>query len=230
MKKKDRRSVFAKIRDRFRYNLATQELLDRLSATFGLVIYPYYLVLEQIHPDIKPPTANVDCNIRYLTEEDMELLAEHAARKRSTESLLERICHENRGIGLFIDGDLAAYTWFSLDRASCPVWKDDMFQLAHDEAFLFDMYVLLAYRGRGLAPLIRYRAYEELQSLGRHRLYSITLAFNTSSRLFKQKLRSKEVELRLLIGLKRWKAVDVRLRAFDDQLRTPRWQLLGRLE
>ena len=92
------------------------------------------------------------------------------------------------------------------------------------------MYVLLAYRGRGLAPLIRYGAYEELQSLGRHHLYSLTMAFNTSSRLFKQKLQAREVELKLLIGLKRWKAIDIRLRAFDDQLRTSRWQILGRLE
>jgi len=230
VKNKDRRSVLAKIRDRFRYNLATQELLDRLSATFGLVIYPYYLVREQIHPNVKPQTVNDDCNFRYLTEEDMEFLAEHAVQKRTTESLVEKIYHGNRGIGLFINGDLAAYTWFSFDRTPGPVWKHDLFQLEHDEAFLFNMYVLLAYRGRSLAPLVRYHAYEELQSLGRHRLYSVTLAFNMSSRHFKQKLLAKEVELRLLIGLKRWKAVDIRLRAFDDQLRTPRWQIFGRVE
>jgi hypothetical protein len=99
VKNKGRHPFIAKIRDRFRYNLATQELLDRLSATFGLVIYPYYLVREEIHPNMKLQIANVDCNIRYLTEEDMEFLPGPAVQNRTTESLVDDICHGSRSIG-----------------------------------------------------------------------------------------------------------------------------------
>ncbi len=162
MKNSDRPSIFKKIRDRIRYGLATQEILDRLSATFGLVIYPYYLVREQIPPNMEPEAVDDDYNIRYLVEEDMEILAVHAAQKRTTESLLEKLCNGSRSIGFFINGDLAAYTWFRFDCAPVPVWMDDLFRLEHDEAYLFDAYVLPAFRGRRLAPLVRYRAYEEL--------------------------------------------------------------------
>ena len=79
MKNSDRPSIFKKIRDRIRYGLATQEILDRLSATFGLVIYPYYLVREQIPPNMEPEAVDDDYNIRYLVEEDMEIGGPHVS-------------------------------------------------------------------------------------------------------------------------------------------------------
>lgn len=226
----DQSSIITRIRNRFRYGLVIQEVLDRLSATFGLVVYPYYLVREQIQPNLKPVVAgNEDeFQVRYLTEDDMEIIVEHVARKRSAEALVRKLRSGARSIGFFVNGNLAAYTWFRLDRTPVPGWKKDLFRLEQDEAYLFDAYVFPAYRGRRLAPLVRYHAYEELQKIGRRRLYSITLAFNASSRRFKQRLLAKEVELRLLIGLKRWKTYDIRIRVFDDQLGTPLRQNLGR--
>lgn len=223
-------SIFTRIRNRFRYGLATQEVLDRLSTTFGLVICPYYLVCEQIQPGVEPHLANNgdEFQVRYLTEDDMEFVAEHAAQKRPTDALVRKLRSGSQSIGFFVNENLAAYTWFRLDRAPVPIWMKDLFRLEQDEAYLFDAYVLPAYRGRRLAPLLRYRAYQELQKIGRRRLYSVTLAFNASSRRFKQRLQAKEVELRLLIGLNRWKAFDIRIRAFENQLRTPTRQNLGR--
>ena len=223
-------STFIKIRNRFRYGLATQEVLDRLRATFGLVVYPYFVVREQIQPGIEPHVAsNGDkFQIRYLTENDIEFLAGHAAHKRSSEVLVNNLRSGNQIIGFFVNEELAAYTLFRLDRTPIPQWNRDLFRLEQDEAYLFGAYVFPAYRGRRIAPLVRYRAYQELQKIGRCRLYSITLAFNASSRRFKQKLLAEEIELRLQIGLKFWKTFDIRLRAFENQLRTPARQILGR--
>ena len=224
-------SILTKVRSRFRYGLATQEILDRLSATLGLVICPYYFVHEQIQPgmEFRDPDDGDEYQVRYLAENDMKLVANCRGQRRSTGALLAKLRSGSRSLGFFVNGELAAYTWYRLDRAPIPLWMNDLFRLEDDEAYLFDAYVLPAYRGRRLAPLVRYRAYEELRKIGRHRLYSITLAFNASSRRFKQRLQGREAELRLLVGFKRWKGIDIRLRAFDDELRTPARQLLGSL-
>ena len=224
-------SVFTRVRNRFRYGLATQEVLDRLSATLGLVIYPYFFVHEQIQPGMEftNPDDGDDYQVRYLTEHDMQLLESRSAQRRSAGALVEKLRSGSRCLGFFVNGEPAAYTWYRLDRVPVAMWMTELFRLEDDEAYLFDAYVLPAYRGRRLAPLVRYRAYEELKKIGRHRLYSITLGFNASSRRFKQRLQGKETELRLLVGFKRWKGIDIRLRAFDDHLRTPARRVLGRI-
>jgi len=70
---------------------------------------------------------------------------------------------------------------------------------------LFDLYTLISFRGRGIAPYLRYQMYKELFRLGRKRLYSISNRYNTASIRFKTKLNAKilysGVHLELL---KRW--------------------------
>ena len=139
---------------------------------------------------------------------------------RLPERMLERFRSDSRAIGIFVDGNLAAYTWYRVDIVPTPYCAGELFRLERDEAYLFDAYVVPAYRGRRLVNLVRYRAYEELQRLGRDHLYSITLAFNSSSHRFKQKLRAENAELRLQLGLARWKVIDFRLRAYDKPTRS----------
>jgi hypothetical protein len=221
-------SFITRLRNRFRYGLATQEILDRISAVTGFVIRPYYFVRERLQPEIDLPAfADVSkYEVRDLTESDMDVMARQSMGRHSTAKLVQNLRNGKRSIGIFFDGDLVAYCWFRFDCAPVPTWMTDLIRLRPDEAYLFDTQVLPAYRGRRLAPLIRYRVYEALNELGRSRLYSISLAFNASTRRFKGRLHARESELRLLIGFKRWRAVDVRLRAFDDQLRTPRCLIL----
>jgi hypothetical protein len=104
----------------------------------------------------------------------------------------------------------------------------ELFLLEDDEAYLFDAYVLPAYRGQRLVTLARYFAYEELRRLGRHRLYSISLGFNRSSHRFKQKLLAERAELRLQLGLAQWKVLDIRIRTIGERTSAPRTQVLSR--
>lgn len=220
-------SIARRIRNRFRYGLATQEILDVLHRTIGLSIRPYHVVREGIQADYRPDVASgtEDHEVRYLEETDLGALS--MTRGRNREQILERFSNGSKGIGIFVNGDLAAYTWFRTDVVPTPTWLSTLFRLKHDEAYLFDAYVLPAYRGRRLVTLARSRAYEELQRLGRSRLYSITLAFNASSHRFKQKLLAEKAELRLQLGLRQWKVIDVRLRRYDKSTRSPPWQMLS---
>jgi hypothetical protein len=61
------------------------------------------------------------------------------------------------------------------------------------------------FRGKGLAPYIRYHSYKVLERMGYSRIYSVSDYFNTPSLRFKKKLKAKLIELRLVITFfKRW--------------------------
>lgn len=222
-----RRSVLQRLHDRVRYGLALQEFLDLLARRFSLLVLPYYVVLEALQP---PPGDAADIpaswEIRYLDEREMQLVSALRTRPRSIGELhcLLQVSH---CLGAFIDGRLAGYSWSRYDRASLPARGQGLFTLEADEAYLFDAYVVPDFRGERLMNFLRSRQYAELAKIGKTRFYSITRAFNASSRRFKARLGAREVERRLILGTTRWWAIDVRLRAFDGDLRGPTFKWLG---
>ena len=70
-----------------------------------------------------------------------------------------------------------------------------------DEAYLENMYTYENFRGKNLAPYLRYQCYKMLAGEGKNVCYSMTQCFNTSSRKFKAKLGARHRELYLHIGL-----------------------------
>ena len=69
--------------------------------------------------------------------------------------------------------------------------------LENDEVYLHSACVDPAYRGRGIAPLMRGECYRALRKEGYRRFYSVTKFFNAPARRFKEKLGA--VEERLLV-------------------------------
>jgi hypothetical protein len=63
------------------------------------------------------------------------------------------------------------------------------------------MYTFEAYRGKNLAPYLRYHSYKLLEDQGIDKLYSISAYFNKSSLKFKQKLNAQHLQLLLHVGL-----------------------------
>ena len=59
----------------------------------------------------------------------------------------------------------------------------------------------MSYRGKGIAPYIRYQLYKELTKLGRNKLYSISDFFNAPAIKFKKKLNAKSHKLILFIEI-----------------------------
>ena len=100
--------------------------------------------------------------------------------------------------GLKLKGEIAAYMWCNLHRCHSRIAK---FPLKEDEAYLCSAVTLKAYRGRNLAPLLRYELYRYLNQIGRTNFYSITEYFNTPARKFKEKLGARQLRLSLHIRL-----------------------------
>ena len=141
----------------------------------------------------------------------MKTISSISGRHITEEYLLERLRNGQKCFGLKYRGELAAFTWCDFDKFS---FKLCGFPLKDNEAYLFDAYTLMHFRGKGLAPYIRYQCYKELAKSDRHKLFSISEYVNTPSIKFKKKLNAKLIELHLSVELFRKWSFDLHLKKY----------------
>jgi len=187
-----------------RHNNFIRLFLDGLSR-LGVRITPFYLTLENFSGTevSQYDTGYEEYQTGFVGPEDMKIISALPIRTFSTENLLAKLEEGKVCFGVKHQGKLAAFTWGDFQECTfdgCP------FSLKEDEAYLFDAYTLMEYRGRGLAPFARYQFYKELQKFGKTSLYSVTDCFNKSANRFKEKLGARNLEVGLYVKLfKRWK-------------------------
>ncbi len=75
------------------------------------------------------------------------------------------------------------------------------FPLKNDEAYLFRARTMNAYRGKNLAPFLRYELYKKFAEMGYNQFYSITEYFNAPAAKFKKKLNAQNIKLCFYLGL-----------------------------
>lgn len=155
-------------------------------ANIGIDIDPYYWVQEEIEPCDEPIVKGGTSGffLKDLTLKDQ-------AKKLGVKT--GQLC-----FALEYNGELAAYTFIELNNFEI---KGRSFKLKPNEAYLLNMWTFHAYRGRNLAPYLRYKTYELLKLQGIDTKYSMTDYLNKSSIKFKQKLNSKNLVLYLNIQL-----------------------------
>ncbi len=199
-----------RIKNKLRYSSFLRIVLDGIAKT-GIRIFPYYIVLEGLFNRSIPhlETGFDEYDLGFLGPNDMKTISSIPGRNFTEESLLQRLQNNQTCLGIKYRGELAAFTWCDFDRCNFKWYK---FPLKDNEAYLFDAYTLMQFRGKGLAPYIRYQCYKELAKSGRHKLFSVSECVNTPSRKIKEKLNAKFIELRLSVELF-WKwSFDLRLK------------------
>ena len=184
---------------RVRREPAAQLLLDGFGR-LGIAIQPFYLFEESLPPGGPPPVdpALQAARIRLLGPEDMGAVAAVPWRGLDEAFFRQRLEHGNGCLGLFDGGELAAFTWFDPRECNYEGWR---FPLRDDEAYLFDAFTLTPWRGKGLAPYLRYRVYEILAEQGRRRFYSVSIRSNRAAIRFKEKLGGRIVARGYRVGL-----------------------------
>lgn len=217
------RVLLQRFRGRLRYGLLTLYFLHRL-ARAGLVVYPYFVSMERCRSEA-PPATDPRSTVRALTAQDAAEMARISVGQSKEEAIVsglsQPVC-----LGIFYDGQLAGYSWASLRTVPIPgSFGQSIFNLKPREAHLFYIYVAPRYRGLRLAGLLHRSLQHELARRGYRRFYSITLAFNRSSRRFNARLGVRELELRLYLHLhlRSLPGVDLRLWRREPSLRSPRW-------
>ena len=149
----------------------------------------------------------------FLLHEDVQGLDRIEGRIVTAQSMQDNLNRGHKCLGLKINGNIAAFTWCRFDIFDFPRTKG--FALRENEAYLYDMYVLRAYRGLNIAPLLRYSCYKELTKIGRTVLYSFSDVSNRPAIRFKKKLDARIMGLYLYIRIGknlRWK---VKLKTYD---------------
>lgn len=191
--------IIGKIRHKVRQRLVLLYIFDRLER-IGIEITPYYIT-EEFHfdePDLilKPKLEPLSAS--FLSSAEIEKMFVHLEAKDVGGGKKESV---DEGCLCFVlehNNQIAAVMWCNLRRCHS---KLSPFLLKEDEAYLFGAYTFKAYRGKDLAPYIRYQLYEQLNQMGRTKFYSITKFFNTSALKFKKKLKAKPLKLGLFIRL-----------------------------
>lgn len=181
-----------------RYGMFWQGLRNRL-ASIGVDIMPYYWTLEG-DEDITPPEIKGDTagfKMTYLDREDLVYI----------KSIIKGIAHKDlisyfeegqTCIGLKCNDDIVAYVFI---KKKDYFFRGKTFKFKDDEAYLHSLYTFESYRGRGIAPYLRYHCCKMLKKEGVEKVYSITECLNRASIRFKRKLKVKHTKLYLSINL-----------------------------
>lgn len=171
-----------------------------------LKIIPYYIFQEFLYdeyqvnlkPDIEP------FETRVLIPSDIKAISSNPEVVESEDILMKRLNNGSICLGLIHNDNIAAYTWCNLKEWQYHPTLD--IALKKDEAYLYDARTFRAYRGKNIAPYLRYQLYKYLTEIGRTKFYSYTVLFNTSAVNFKTKLKAKPVRLYAgIIILKRYR-------------------------
>lgn len=172
-------------------------------AKIGLDFMPYYWVEEATSP-IKPPQLRGDdtnYEISIFGETEINYIKDTIIGIEQKDLLADlkngEIC-----IGLKNKGHIAAYMFI---KSKPFTFRKRYFDLQPTESYLHSMYTFEAYRGKNIAPYLRFHSYQYLEKEHIKTYYSVSEYFNKSTIKFKEKLNSKPIKLYLsVLFFKKW--------------------------
>jgi len=181
-----------------RYGMVVQVLKRRI-IRMGIEISPYYLFREGMENSAIPAIKGLESDYSFgtLLSADMERM-ENNGSGLTPENFLDFFKAGQKCIGIKHEGKVAAFMWINFSELK---HKAFLLQLKCNEAYLLNMFTMEAYRGKNLAPYLRYKSYELLHEMGRDTLYSISEYFNTPAIKFKRKLNARILKLSLYIRI-----------------------------
>jgi hypothetical protein len=187
-------SYSAYIGRRLRHSGLIRLMLEVL-AKVGFNLRPFVLFREGIFdPTPQDLIAGLEgYEVKYLDANDMTSIADLAelpGRNISGNDLRQRFLAGNKCIAVTKNGEMAAFIWCDLTHCTFQGYP---FAVKSNEAYLFDAYTFLSFRGKGLAPCVRYRLYMDLARLGRDTCYSMSDRLNRPSLKFKEKLKAQKL-------------------------------------
>jgi hypothetical protein len=191
-------TFWGKVKYKMRYGLTLRSILLNLKK-IGIEIIPYYLFQES-----KKYASLPDC-YGDPSEYSLELFGTDRINILGTLikgfNLKESIEYLESGdlcLVLKYRSEIAAFTWTSFNEIR---YCATHIKIKNNEGWLSAMYTVDSFRGRNLAPFLRYKSYELLNEMGRDVFYSVSEYFNTPAVKFKEKLNAKKLKLILFIRL-----------------------------
>lgn len=187
-------------------------LKNRL-ARIGLDITPFYLVQEGVTeyeaPEIRGDSSTY--TVSYFEEHEISLIEKSILGIKQNDLLKDlksgQIC-----VGLKHGNEIAAFMFLNKEHVDL---RGRFIKLKNNEVYLHGMYTFESYRGKNLAPYLRYHSHKLADELGLDTKYSISEYFNKSTIKFKKKLNSKHLKLYVSIILFKKKEWHFLLRKYN---------------
>jgi len=199
------------IRDRTNHRLVLLSV-NRLLEYTGIEISLYYLTrevrAEGLGLSLEP---EITLSGGFLSPEEVRKLYQHPEIKKLGAEADRWLAEGCLCFACKHKEEVIAYSWCDLQRCNSRYVS---FPLQPDEAYLFRARTFQGYRGRNLAPYLRYELYKSLDRLGRSRFYSITEYLNASAIAFKNKLKARPVKLCLYLGFFGHRAANLTLKRY----------------
>jgi GNAT superfamily N-acetyltransferase len=182
-----------------RYGTVLEALLGRMKY-IGIVMVPYYCFEEGIYDEASPEVQNNfdDYVCSFFGPEEVKAIIESGAWGHTEGGLLSWLHEGRKCFGAKYQGQIAAFMWIQFDESNCTYGR---FPLKNEEAYLYDMYTMKPFRGKGLAPYLRCQSYKVLKEMGLRKFYSYSETLNAPSVAFKKKLNAKIIRVGLYIEL-----------------------------
>ena len=187
-----------KIIGKFKYGLISQAILNQLNR-IGITIKPYYLVQEGIIQAETPEINGIVSNytVEFLEAEEIKKLGMNPWGISADKQIAD-LKAGNKCLALKHNNEIASSMWINLMEFD---FRPARTSLKNDEAYLSSMYTSESYRGKNLAPYLRFKSYEFLKQMGRNKIYSVTEFFNPSASRYKEKLNARNLKLILYIEI-----------------------------
>jgi len=192
------KNIIKKIGRRVRQRFVLSYIFERLE-TIGIQISPWYLceepLFDELTPYLKPKLELITGG--FLSLPQIEKVYTHPESKGLNFEKRKNLESGCVCFGLMFDNEIVAYTWYNLNYCH----EVHLFPLKDDEAYITGTFTFKAYRGKNLAPFLRYQLNKHLCQNGRKKIYSLTNVFNTPAIKFKTKLKIKPVKIILYVKL-----------------------------
>jgi hypothetical protein len=192
--------IFKKFRIKFKHSHFMRPIFDALSK-IGIRLSPFFIFQETVDPDQYGnfcPKAFKEYEVGLWGPDEIKAMALIPGRKFSEQELISRLQEGQWCLGLRKNEAIIAFSWCNFKECS---FLFDRWPLKDGEAYLHDAYTCVDYRGKGLAPYLRYCLCKELMKNGYTKFYSLSDYFNTPAVNFKKKLNAKKMKLNLYMVL-----------------------------
>jgi hypothetical protein len=191
-------NVVKKISKTVRYGLVLQNVRVWL-IRIGIDFSPYYFMMDYVG-DTAPPLLKDDPSdyfTSFLNEGDIELLS-NKIPEWQTKYIFNALRDGQKCYGLKYKGEIAAFMMINYKAFH---YKTVSEPLNEKEVYFNDMYTLEVFRGRNIAPYLRYQCIQALKETGTERFISMTEYFNTPAVKYKKKLNARKLKLCLYVNL-----------------------------
>ena len=203
-----------KIKQALKFGLITNYIHSLFLRPLGIWVFFYYVYLEDVNNSGKLDESKDlrEFSFGFLGAEDMHQVSELIGIQE--ENLAHRLNIGKKCYGARHNGKVAAIMWIDLDE-STPLLAEN-YKLGNDEAYLYGASTSSSYRGKNIAPVLRYKVYSELKAAGRNKVYSYSELSNTPALRFKQKIGATIIQKRLDVELFKYFHRNFLIRRFKD--------------